>query len=110
MASGTGYAHIVLDPQGVPVITGTSLKVKELVAERLAWGWSPEELGVSHPELTLGQIFSALAYYADHQDELEASIGADADLMDTLRQAAGPSPLVERLRALGQGWWPPAPG
>ena len=27
-----------------------------------------------HPNLTLGQIYSALAYYADHQEELDKDI------------------------------------
>ena len=62
----TRYEHIAVDDTGLATIVGTSMKVKELVAERLAWGWSPEELLINHPHLTLGQIFSALAYYADH--------------------------------------------
>lgn len=103
MTAGTHYAHIVLDPQGVPMIEGTSLKVKELVAEPLAWGWSSEELHVNHPDLTQGQIYSALAYYADHQADLDASMRSDTELVDQMRQMADPSPLVERLKALGQG-------
>jgi len=103
MATNTGYRHIVLDPQGVPMIEGTGMKVRELVAERLAWGWNPEELSANHPYLTLGQIFSALAYYADHPEEIDAAIQADAELVDKLRQSSAPSPLVERLKALGRG-------
>ena len=37
-------------------------------------GWSPEELAFQHPYLTLGQIHSALAYYWDHQEELDHDI------------------------------------
>ena len=103
MLAETNYNHIVLDPQGVPMIEGTSMKVKELVAERLAWGWSPEELYVNHPYLTLGQIYSALAYYADHQQEIDTAIQEDAELADKLRQRSAPSPLVERLKSQGQG-------
>lgn len=50
------------------------MKVIELVAEKLAYGWSPEEIHFQHPYLTLGQVYSALAYYADHQEELDAEI------------------------------------
>ena len=64
MLADTTYEHIKLDDQGVAVIAGTGMKVHGLVAERLAWGWSPEELLLNHTELTLGQVFSALAYYA----------------------------------------------
>ena len=97
----TRYEHIVLDDQGAPLIAGTTMKVKELVAERLAWGWSPEELLINHPYLTLGQIFSALAYYADHQAEIDAEIEADGQYADELRRNAQPSPLVARLKAQG---------
>jgi hypothetical protein len=34
----------------------------------------------------LGQIFSALAYYADHQAEIEAAIEADVHLGSVRKQ------------------------
>lgn len=99
----TRYEHVVLDEKGVPVISGTTMKVQELVAERLAWGWSPEELLLNHSYLTLGQIFSALACYTDHQAEIEAAIEADVQLVDELRRQAKPSPLVTQLKTQGLG-------
>ena len=51
MLTETRYEHVVLNEQNVPVIAGTTMKVRELVAERLAWGWSPEELLLNHPYL-----------------------------------------------------------
>ena len=103
MLAETNYNHIVLDTQRVPMIAGTGMKVRELVAERLAWGWSPEELYVNHPYLTLGQIYSALAYYADHQDEIDAAIQADAELAEKLKKGSSSSPLIERLKSQGRG-------
>ncbi len=97
----TRYEHVVLDEQGTPTIADTTMKVRELVAERLAWGWSPEELLLNHPYLTMGKIFSALAYYADHESEIDRSIEADSQLAQKLRQDARPSPLLTRLRAQG---------
>ena len=96
----TRYEHVVLDENQQPILADTSMKVKELVAERLAWGWSAEELLINHPELTLGKIYSALAYYADHQDEIDATISSDIALSDHLRQRSEPVPLVARLKAL----------
>jgi len=96
----TRYEHIALE-QGTPIIAGTTMKVKELVAERLAWGWSPEELLVNHADLTLGQIFSALAYYADHQKEIDQAIADDVQFVDDQRKKSPPSPLVVRLKAQG---------
>ena len=45
------------------MIAGTTMKVVELVVEKNAYGWIPEELHFQHPYLSLGQIYSALAYY-----------------------------------------------
>lgn len=64
-----GYEHIVIDQNGVPQIAGANMKVIELVNEKDAYGWSPEQMLLEHPYLTLGQIHSALAYYADHEEE-----------------------------------------
>ncbi len=98
MLVDTRYEHVVLDEQNTPIIAGTTMKVRELAAERLAWGWSPEELLLNHSYLTLGQIFSALAYYADHQPEIDKSIEADIDLVNKLRLQTQPSPLINRLK------------
>lgn len=96
----TRYEHIILDENGQPTIAGTTMKVKELVAERLAWGWSAEELFINHPDLTLGQIYSALAYYADHQAEIDAEIEADVAVADQQRESVETAPLVARLKTL----------
>lgn len=97
----TRYEHVALDDRGIPVIVGTNMKVKELATERLAWGWSPEELLINHPYLTLGQIFSALAYYSDHQPEMDKEIETDAKFVSELRKKAKPSPLIIRLKSQG---------
>ncbi len=61
--TATGYEHIVVDEDGVPWIAGANMKVVELVLDRQAYDGTPEELLAQHPYLTLGQIYSALAYY-----------------------------------------------
>jgi uncharacterized protein (DUF433 family) len=101
MLTTTRYEHIALDAQGNPIIIGTTLKVKELAAERLAWGWSPEELLIHHPGLTLGQVFSALAYYADHQSDIEQELQADLEWAEALHRRSPEPPLVTRLKAQG---------
>ena len=59
MLSETRYEHIILNESQVPIISGTNLKVVELVLDHLAYGWSPEELHFQHPTLSMGQIHSA---------------------------------------------------
>jgi uncharacterized protein (DUF433 family) len=67
----TQYKHIV-DQDGVPMIADTTMKVVELITSYLAYGWSAEEMHLQYPYLSLGQIHSALAYYWDHREEVEA--------------------------------------
>lgn len=96
----TRYAHIVFE-DSVPVISGTTMRVVQLVDEILASGWSPEEAQFQFPFLTMEQIHSALAYYRDHQDELDQEIERSLRRSDQLHSAAKSSPLRERLRANG---------
>ena len=97
----TGYEHIVLDEKGMARITGTTMKVIELVAEAIAYGWSPEELHFQHSYLSLGQIHSALAYYWDHAEQLNQQLEQDFKEAEKIRQSSGSSPLVARLKSKG---------
>jgi len=97
----TRYEHIILDENKVPMITGTSMKVVELVLNHRAYGWSPEELHFQHPHLTLGQIYSALAYYWDHQEELDQDIERRLQRVDQIQQTLKPTSLEARLKAKG---------
>lgn len=97
----TEYEHIVLDDHQVPLIEGTTMKVIELVMETMAFGWSPEELHLNHPYLSLGQIHSALAYYWDHKQELDEDIERRMERVEQIRLSLKPTPLVERLKSKG---------
>ncbi len=100
----TGYEHITIDNKGIAVITDANFKVVEIVLDKLAYGWSAEEIRFQHPDLTLGQIHSALGYYADHQAEMDAEIERRLAKVNELREAnaaRGDSPLVSRLKAKG---------
>ena len=99
--TSTTYEHVQVDTDGTPIISGTTMKVVELVVAQMAYGWSPEELHFQHPYLTLGQIHSALAYYWDHKEELDADIERRWRYAEETRRKAGPSALVARLRAQG---------
>jgi uncharacterized protein (DUF433 family) len=93
----TRYEHIVLDDDRAPRVSGTTMKVVELVTAQQAYGWSPEELAFQFPHLTLGQIHSALAYYWDHRQELDDDINRRLRLVEDLRKSTPSAPIVERL-------------
>lgn len=77
------------------------MKVVELVMFQSTHGWSPVELHFQFPHLSLGQIHSALAFYWDHQEELDRDIIRRTEIAERLRQEAGPSSLGAKLRAEG---------
>lgn len=98
------YPHIVLDEKDIAIIEGTTMKVIELIVERLAYGWSPEELQLQHSYLTLSQVHSALAYYWDHAEQLDKEIAMRLDNVEELRKLSKrePSPVISRLKAQGR--------
>jgi len=98
----TRHEHITINEKNVPMIAGTNIKVVEVVLDKIAYGWSPEEIHFQHPHLTLGQIHSALAYYWDHQEEIDRDIEQRLEFVEKLRQeATGHSKFKARLKAKG---------
>lgn len=94
--------HIRLDDGGVAWIDETRVKVIEVALDKIAHGWTPEEMHVQHPNLSLAQIHAALAYYYDHQTALDAEIDRRYQDVRRLSVAAADSPGRARLRAQGK--------
>ncbi len=69
------YPHITHDPEvraGKACIEGTRLAVVDIVLLHKR-GHTPEEMQAYYMRpLTLAQVHSALAYYYDHREEIEA--------------------------------------
>ena len=100
MSSVTQH-YIDLDDHGRPWISGTQIKVVEVVLDHIASGFSPAEIHLQHPDLSLGQIHAALAYYFDHQTELDAEIQRQVADADRRRSQNLDSPGRRRLRSRG---------
>jgi uncharacterized protein (DUF433 family) len=98
----TVNSHIVFDDRGRPLLEGTTTKVMEVALEKVAWGWDAEEIHKQHPHLPLAKIHAALAYYYDHQAEMDAEIERDLREVEAMRAAAGETPFVKRMRAMGK--------
>ena len=77
------------------------MKVVELVQSKIAYGWSPEELHFQYPHISLGQIHSALAYYWDNKETLDADIEERLRKVNAIQKATQPTPLQVRLRSAG---------
>ena len=99
-APSTAYPHIDFDDQGAPIVAGTTMKVVEIVMAQRAHGWSPEELCFQYPHLSMGSVHAALAYYWDHERELDEDIERRSRFADKSRLQSASSPLAQRLAAL----------
>ena len=77
------------------------VRVAQIVIDYLAYGWSPDEMCRQHSYLTPAEAHAAMAYYFDHQSEIDAEIQAELDATDRAHHAAHNSPLRIRLRAKG---------
>ena len=94
--------HIWLDDRGVAWIDQTNVKVVEVVLDKLAHGSSAEEMHFQYPHLSLSQIYAALAYYHDHQAEVDAQIERGAQEYERLKAQASETPLQKRIKELGK--------
>lgn len=92
--------HVRLDGRGRAWIEGTKVKVIEVVLDHLAYGWTPEEMHLQAPRLSVAQLYAALAYYHDHRAELDPEIEAGKKRADEMRRhAEGTTPPRSELEA-----------
>jgi uncharacterized protein (DUF433 family) len=83
---------------GRPRIADTRLTVADVVVMYLRLGQSLEEIAGKY-DLPLAAVYAAMAYYYDHQAEIDRSITADHDFAEAFRNN-NPSPLRAKLQAL----------
>ncbi len=102
MALELSYPHIE-KTEGQPVRLGRipRVRIAQIVMDYLAYGWSPDEMCRQHPYLTPAEAHAAMAYYFDHQPEIDAEIRAELDETDHAHGTAQDSPLRLLLRAKG---------
>ncbi len=93
------YGHITTGPDGVAMLAGTQTKVVEIVLDHLAHGSNAVEIQREFPHLTLGQIHSALAYYYDHKQGVDADIRQRQLKVEAIRVEMGDGPLTDKLKA-----------
>ena len=97
-------SHIVFDDRGRPWVEGTGRKVVEIAIDSRA-GLSAAQIHEAQ-DIPLSKVHAALAYYFDHQAELDAEIARIEKFVDDAR-AATPRALTRemleaRLKANGE--------
>ncbi len=85
---------------GRPCIAGTTLEVSVIALAKTVQGQSPDEIAHEY-RLTMGQVYTALAYYYEHQSEIDVQIATQAQIVDEYRaQGIGSRRAMDRIRPL----------
>ena len=87
MSTATEHLYVTSSNEilgGEPIIRETRTPVRAIV-ELWRLGSQPEEICKHLPHLTLAQVFDALSYYSDHQEEINNHIQRNRIPEDRLR-------------------------
>ena len=55
-----------------PTVKGTGIRVKDIASAYEHSGYDPDEITQLYPDLSLGDVHRALAYYYDHIDDFRS--------------------------------------
>ena len=102
MATVSTYPHVLKD-NGEParLESHPRTRVALLVMDYLARGLTPEDMVRHYSYLKLAEVHSAMAYYYDHQPEIDAEIQEELDQLQEGTKSPSPSPIWLKLRAKG---------
>ena len=92
-----------LDVQGPDVVRIKGHRIGlEHIVERYQEGFSPEEIALDFPGLSLEKIYAVIAYYLHNQNEIDAYVARVNARAESAYQvwAADPSLASLRLRAI----------
>jgi len=103
--------HIEITPGvcgGKPRIAGHRITVQNIVIWHERMGMNPEEIAATYPSIGLADVYAALAYYHDHEQEIRDQIRADEELVRAVR---GDQPsALEKIRRRHAPDHPVSPG
>ena len=98
MATKTLDQHIEVTPGvagGKPRIAGHRITVQNIAVWHERLGRSVDEIATEY-DLSLADVYAALAYYFDHQEEIDQQIKQDEDFVEDLRRR-NPPRLAQKL-------------
>jgi len=98
----TSNKHIDVDPHGVARIVGKRTRVIQVVMDKMANGWTPEEIQKEYSHLSLAEIHAAFAYYYDNQDSLDGQIERSLTQAEAQHARQSESDVVRKLRESGK--------
>lgn len=90
--------HIVIDEAGFARLAGRRTKVAQIAMDKMAFGWDAEQIQKQYPHLGLAEIHAALAYYYDHQGEIDRQIQEGKAKAEAIRSQTENRSLVDKVR------------
>ncbi|QDV81373.1 DUF433 domain-containing protein [Planctomycetes bacterium TBK1r] len=66
-------------------IRDSRLRVQDIVVDHQRFGHSAEQIAADYDGLSLAQVHSALAFYFDHREEIQAAIRDDEVFSDRMQ-------------------------
>ncbi len=94
-------SHIEITPGvcgGKPRIAGHRIRVEDIVVWCERMGQTADEVVNRFPQLSLADVYAALAYYHDHREEIDAQREDDEKFIEEMRRLY-PSKLDSNLTA-----------
>jgi uncharacterized protein (DUF433 family) len=81
---------------GKPCISGTRIRVQDIFIWHELQSLSADEIVSRFPHLSLSDVYTALAYYWDHQDEIQKQMNEETVFVEQMKQKY-PSLLKQKL-------------
>ncbi len=93
--------HIAITPDvcgSKPCVVGTRIRVQDIYVWHELQGPSADEIVSNFPQLTVADVYAALAYYWDHREEMQRQIREADAFVESMRQK-NPSLLRQKRGA-----------
>lgn len=100
MAVALKYPHIE-KPEGQPARLERlpRIRVAQIAMDYLEHGWSVDQMCQQYSYLTLAEAHAAMAYYFDHQAEIEREIDEEIKQVEYDQSQSRRSAIYHRLHA-----------
>jgi Protein of unknown function (DUF433) len=96
------YPHIEKqDSQPARLQRLPRIRVAQIVMDYLTYGWSVEEICRQHLYIKPAEAHAVMAYYFDHQEEIDQEITQEWEQVQASATQAVRSPFYTRMKAKG---------
>ncbi|MCI0643092.1 MAG: DUF433 domain-containing protein [Gemmataceae bacterium] len=102
MSTNSEYPHIEKpEGKGARLKRLPRIRVSMIVSSYLAHGYSVDEMCRQFPHLQPAETHSAMAYYFEHQNEIDQELADELKAAQEGRKQQFASPVYQKLKAKG---------